>query len=122
MKHTITYWARLGASTTIAGIIAAGLLNLSAAFAADISTAERLSVDQGLVKDPGCESSTTADIVGKPSIHDEVIDELKRGEPVSIGNRAMLPMTPDRSVSNIPTSMLWPAYKYIPDTSGAVRT
>ena len=124
MKRNIFYKARFAAVTTITAVITASLLNISAAFAADIS-ADLLNVDPGLVKEPGYESLTAAEIIGKPSIHDKVMDELTRGEPVDshvkIENRDTLRASKDgAAVSNIPTSMLWPAYKYIPQLSGAL--
>ena len=123
MKRNFLYGARFPAVTTIT-LITASLLTISAASAADIST-DRFNVDPGLVKKPGYESLTTADVVGKPSIHDKVMDELTRGEPVDshirIENRDSLPATKDESAAGkVPTSMLWPAYKYIPQLSGAL--
>ena len=123
MKRDILYWVRFAAVTTSTAVITASLLNISAAFAADIS-ADFLNLDPGLVKAPGYESLTTADVVGKPSIHNQVLDELTRGEPVDshvkIENRDSLRASKDRSaVSNVPTSMLWPAYKYIPQLRNA---
>ena len=127
MKHNFPYGVRIAAVATIPAIITvitASLLHMGPAFAADIS-ANRFNVDPGLVKNPGYESPTTADIVGKPSIHDKVMDELMRGEPadsrIRIENRDSLPATKDESAAGkVPTSMLWPAYKYIPQLSGAL--
>ena len=124
MKHNSLYGARFVAVTTITGIITASLLNIGTAFAADIS-ADRDNVDPGLGKKPAYESLTTADIVGKPSIHDKVMDELTRGEPADahakIENRDSLPATKDESAAGkLPTSMLWPVYKYIPQLGGAL--
>jgi hypothetical protein len=124
MKRNLLDWALFAALTTSTAIVTASLLNISAAFAADIY-ADRFHVDPGLVKKPGYESPTTADIVGKPSIHDMVMNELTRGEPadshVRIENRDSLPATRDESAAGkVPTSMLWPAYKCIPQLSGAL--
>ena len=59
----------------------------------------------------------TAEVIGKPSIHNAVMDELMREkspDPLSkAGDRASMPSAPDAS-TDIPTSMLWPADKYLP--------
>ena len=122
MRRDILYWVRFTAVTTVSAAMTATLLNIGAAFAADISP-DLLNLDPGLVKEPAYQSLTTADIVGKPDIHNQVLDELTGGGPVDshakIENRGSL--REDKEGPAIPTSMLWPAYKYIPQLSKALR-
>ena len=122
----IPYWIRFGAVTVVSAAATAALLNIAAAFAADIS-ADNLKLAPGVTKAPGYETADTQYIVANPtSIYSDhsffgtkVTGELKRGEHVDAlakvkGWDWVLVGKGGTGVGYVSTSMLSPADKYIP--------
>jgi len=103
----VTYWSWIGAVTVV-------LLNSSATFGADVSP-DRAQLDPGIVRLPL--SPAAGRIVGNSSIHDKVIEDLQRDQSMredSLLNKG------NASAGDVPTSMLWPTHKYVPQLSNAV--
>ena len=95
MKENIIYWARFTAVAAATAALTATLLNMGVAVAGDLSR----------------------EIIGKPSIHNKVMDELTGQVTVraTMEDRDAVKAGKEDSGSGaIPTSMLWPADKYIP--------
>ena len=63
----IKYWMQFGAVTAITAAITAALLNIGAAFAADVST-DSLKFGPNVVKAPGYQTPATTYIVGSTKI------------------------------------------------------
>ena len=124
--NNIPYWIRFGAVTIVSAAATAALLNIAAAFAADIS-ADSLKLAPGVTKAPGYETPDTPYIVANPtSIYSDhsffgtkVTGELKRGEHVDAlakvkGWDWVLVGKGGTGIGYVSTSMLSPADKYIP--------
>jgi len=124
----IRHWLRFGAVTIVSAAATAALLNIAAAFAADIS-ADTLKLAAGVTKAPGYESVDTQYVVANPtSIYSDhsfygtkVTGELKRGERVDAlakvkGWDWVLVGKGGTGVGYVSISMLSPADKYIPQS------
>jgi hypothetical protein len=124
--RSISYWIRFGAVTIVSAAATAALLNIAAAFAADIS-ADSLKLAAGVTKAPGYETPDTQYIVANPtSIYSDhsfygtkVTGELKRGDRVEAlakvkGWDWVLVGKGGTGIGYVATSMLSPADKYIP--------
>jgi len=124
--RSISYWIWFGAVTIVSAAVTATLLNIAAAFAADLS-ADSLKLAAGVTKAPGYESPDTQYIVANPtSIYNDhfffgtkVTGELKRGEHVDAlakvkGWDWILVGKGGTGIGYVATSMLSPADKYIP--------
>lgn len=103
MKRNLEYWMQFAAVTAITAAVTATFINIAAAFAAD-------------------ESKVQANLyVNTPSIHDSVMNELTRGEQedAATGRNMRQRTIQENSAAQgqLPTSMLWPAYKYLPHLS-----
>jgi hypothetical protein len=136
MPLRIPYWVPFGAVTIVSAAVTAAVLNVAAAFAADIS-AESLKLATGVAKAPGYETPDTQYIVANPtsiysdhynptSIYSDhyftgtkVTGELKRGDHVQAlakvkGWDWVLVGKGGTGIGYVATSMLSPADKYIP--------
>jgi len=126
MHLRIPYWVRFGAVTVVSAAITVAVLNIAAAFAADIS-ADSLKLAAGVAKAPGYETPDTQYIVANPtSIYSDhsffgtkVTGELKRGDRVEAlakvkGWDWILVGKGGTGIGYVATSMLSPADKYIP--------
>ena len=126
MHLRIPYWVRFGAVTVVSAAITVAVLNIAAAFAADIS-ADSLKLAAGVVKAPGYETPDAQYIVANPtSIYSDhsffgtkVTGELKRGDRVEAlakvkGWDWILVGKGGTGIGYVATSMLSPADKYIP--------
>jgi len=103
----VTYWTWIGAVTV--------LLNSAATFGADVSP-DRAQLDPGIVRLPL--SPAAGRIVGNSSIHDKVIEDLQRDQ--SMSNSLRDAGKGNASAGDVPTSMLWPTHKYVPQLGNAV--
>jgi hypothetical protein len=106
----VVHWTGVGAATAV-------LLNSVAAFGTDVSP-DRALLDPGIVRVPLAPAAGY--IVGRSSIHDAVIEDLQRDPTIADSLRDAGKDNPP--AGGAPTSMLWPAYKYIPQLSNAVTT
>ena len=111
VRHDNVYWIRFAVVTATTAAVTATLLNIGSAIAADVSAGtHKLSRQE----------ARAADIVGKPSIHNMVMDELTGAEPLDSLTRIKNPGSVRGGTdpaNDVPTSMLWPAYKYLPQLS-----
>ena len=126
MKSNLRYWIQFGAITAITAAITATVLNVAAAFAADIP-AESLKFAPNVVKETGYETPATNYIVANPtniySDHSftgtQVTGELKRGDHVDVlakvkGWDWVLVGKNGAGIGYVSISMLSPADKYTP--------
>jgi hypothetical protein len=126
MKRDFRYWMQFGAVTAITAAITATVLNIAAAFAADIST-DSLKLAPNVVKAPGYETPATNYIVANGtniySDHSftgaQVTGELKRGDHADViakvkGWDWVLVGKDGTGIGYVSISMLSPADKYIP--------
>ena len=121
------YWIRFAAVSTISAAVTVALLNIAAAFAADIP-ADNLKLAPGLVKAAeGYETPTTTYVVANPTsiysdhffLNTKATGELKRGEKVDAlakvkGWDWILVGRNGTGVGYVAISMLAPADKFIP--------
>ena len=123
-SRNIWYWVQFGAVTAMTAAVTAMLLNISAAFAADIS-ADSLKFGPNVVKAPGYETLATTYIVANPtSVYSDhsfygtqVTGELKRGEHVNVlakvkGWDWVLVGKDGTGIGYVSISMLSPADKF----------
>jgi hypothetical protein len=126
MKRDFRYWIQFGAVTAITAAITATVLNIAAAFAADIS-ADSFKLAPNVVKAPGYETPATTYIVANGtniySDHSfagtQVTGELKRGDHAEVlakvkGWDWVLVGKDGTGIGYVSISMLSPADKYIP--------
>ena len=127
MTLRIPYWIQFGAVTLVSAAVTAAVLNIAAAFAADIP-ADSLKLAAGVTKShEGYETPATQYIVANPtSIYSDhsffgtkVTGELKRGEHVDAlakvkGWDWVLVGKGGTGTGYVSISMLSPADKYIP--------
>src|ERR1043165_9957781 len=126
MKRDAKYWIQLGAVTAITAAVTATLLNIGAAFAADVS-ADSLKFGPNVVKAPAYEAPATTYIVANGtndySDHSftgtQVTGELKRGDHIDVlakvkGWDWVLVGKNGTGIGYVATSMLSPADKYVP--------
>lgn len=124
--RNLVRWVRFGAVTAVSALATATLLNIAAAFAADVP-ADSLKFGPGVVKAPGYETPATTYIVANPtSVYSDhsfygtnVTGELKRGERVDIlakvkGWDWVLVGKDGTGIGYVSISMLSPADKYVP--------
>jgi hypothetical protein len=122
----IKYWMQFGAVTAITAAITATLLNIGAAFAADVS-ADSLKFGPNVVKAPGYETPATTYIVANGtniySDHSftgtQVTGELKRGDRIDVlakvkGWDWVLVGKDGTGIGYVSISMLSPSDKYVP--------
>ena len=126
MKRDFRYWIQFGTVTAITATVAAPLLNIAAAFAADIST-DNLKFAPNVVKAPGYETLATPYIVANGTniytdhsfTGTQVTGELKRGDHVDVlakvkGWDWVLVGKNGTGIGYVSISMLSPVDKYIP--------
>ena len=122
----LAHWAQFAAVTAISAAVAATLLNIASALAADVS-ADSLKFASGVVKAPGYETPATTYIVANPtSVYSDrsfygtnVTGELKRGDRVDVlakvkGWDWVLVGKDGTGIGYVSISMLSPADKYVP--------
>ena len=96
--------------SAVAATVAAAAVPLASAFAAEASS--RLESPQVVRMES---DKTLPRFYLTPGMHQSVIDELIRGEPENArGQQNRARSTEEK---NEPTSMLWPAYKFLPRIS-----
>ena len=126
MNLRIPYWIQFGAVTVVSAAVTAALLNIAAAFAADVS-ADSLKFAAGITKAPGYETPGTQYVVANPtSIYSDhffygtkVTGELKRGDRVEALAKVkdwdwVLVGKGGTGIGYVSISMLAPADKFIP--------
>src|ERR1700676_2006233 len=126
MTRDFRYWMQFGAVTAITAAITATVLNVAAAFAADIST-DNLKIAPNVVKAPGYETPATSYVVANgTSIYSDhsfydtkVTGELKRGDHVDVlakvkGWEWVLIGKDGTGIGYVSISMLSPAEQYNP--------
>ena len=124
--RNLARWAQFGAVTAVSAAVAATLLNIASAFAADVP-ADNLKFASGVVKAPGYETPATTYIVANPtSVYSDhsfygtnVTGELKRGDRIDVlakvkGWDWVLVGKDGTGVGYVSISMLSPADKYVP--------
>ena len=125
-SRDMTYWLQFGAVTAITAAVTATLLNIGAAFAADVSV-DSLKFAPNVVKAPGYETPATTYIVANGTniytdhsfTGTQVTGELKRGDRVDVlakvkGWDWVLVGKGGAGIGYVSISMLSPADKYIP--------
>ena len=114
----ISYWARFGAITTISALVTVVLLNFSDAIATDYSADNILRTISAMrASDDGV--STASHFHNNPNVDRNLSDNGTRGKL-----SGFIPKHEDLrdgKDGSVPTSMLWPAYKYIPQFGKTLR-
>jgi hypothetical protein len=121
--HNIGYWVRFGAVSTISALATVVLLNVSDAIATGNAVPKNLPAISA-INAPDNPAPTTSRLGDDPNVPrnfreigspDELSGSIRKNEGVQPGK--------DGSRSGpVPTSMLWPAYKYIPPFSKTLRS
>lgn len=126
MNRDFKYWIQFGAVTAVTAAVTAALLNIGAAFAADVSP-DSLKLAPNVVKQQGYETPATTYIVANGTniytdhsfTGTQSTGELKRGDRVEVlakvkGWDWVLVGKDGTGIGYVSLSMLSPADKYIP--------